>query len=195
LEEDNIKHLAHSGCTMVWMGAESGSQKILDAMDKGTRVEQIYEASGLLKKYQISVSLFLQLGYLSETMEDIKLTLKMMEDLLPDDIGISVSYPLPGTVFYEKVKEQLKGKSNWTDSDDLDMLFRNTYHKNFYKQLQRYIHRRYRKQVGFESARKLFSQPSGQNLKNTISLLRTIPQEYLEKRKLKQIEPDATASL
>jgi len=193
LEEDNIKHLANSGCNMVWMGAESGSQRILDAMDKGTKVEQIYEATRLLKKHNIHVSLFLQLGYLEETIDDIKLTVKMVEELLPDDIGISVSYPLPGTVFYDKVKEELKGKSNWTDSDDLDMMFKNTYKPEFYKQLQRYIHRRYRKQVGFESARKLFSQPSGQNLKNTLSLIKIIPQEFLEKQKLKQIEPDATA--
>ena len=193
LEEDNIKHLANSGCTMVWMGAESGSQKILDAMDKGTKVEQIYEATSLLKKNNIHVSLFLQLGYLEETIDDIKLTVKMVEDLLPDDIGISVSYPLPGTVFYDKVKEQLKRKSNWTDSDDLDMMFKNTYKPEFYKQLQRYIHRRYRKQMCFESARKLLTQPTGLNLKNTLSLFKVIPQEFLEKRKLKKIEPDATA--
>lgn len=193
LEEGNIVRLANSGCTMVWMGAESGSQRILDAMDKGTKVAQIYEATRLLKKNKIHVSLFLQLGYLDETMEDIKLTLKMVEDLLPDDIGISVSYPLPGTAFYNKVKEQLKGKSNWTDSDDLDMMFKNTYKPEFYKQLQRYIHRRYRKKVGYDSARKLLTQPSTQYLKNTLSLIKIIPQEFLEKLKLKKIEPDATA--
>ena len=195
LEEDNIMHLANSGCDMVWMGAESGSQKILDAMDKGTKVEQIYRATRLLKKHNISVSLFLQLGYLEETIDDIKLTIKMVEDLLPDDIGISVSYPLPGTLFYDKVKEQLKDKSNWTDSDDLDMMFKNTYHKDFYKQLQRYIHRRYRRKIGLISARNLFSHPTSQNLKNMIALLKILPSTYFEKRKLKQIEPDATASL
>ncbi|MES2515724.1 MAG: radical SAM protein [Bacteroidota bacterium] len=195
LEEDNMKHLASSGCTMVWMGAESGSQKILDAMDKGTKVEQIYEATKLLQKHHIQVSLFLQLGYLSETIDDIKLTVKMVEDLLPDDIGISVSYPLPGTLFYEKVKEQLKEKSNWTDSDDLDMMFKNTYHKDFYKQLQRYIHKRYRKHVGFASAKQLLLSPTKQHFKNAISLLKMIPGEQIEKQRLKKIEPIAAASL
>jgi anaerobic magnesium-protoporphyrin IX monomethyl ester cyclase len=195
LEEENIQHLANTGCNMVWMGAESGSQKILDAMDKGTKVEQIYKATSLLKKHHISVALFLQLGYLGETMEDIKLTIKMMEDLLPDDIGISVSYPLPGTVFYDKVKEQLKEKSNWKDSDDLDMMYAGTYNKEFYKQLQRYIHRRYRKQIGLRSAKNVFSNPSKQNFKNALSLLKLISLEQIEKRKLKKIEPDATASL
>lgn len=195
LEEDNIEHLANSGCSMVWMGAESGSQKILDAMDKGTKVEQIYEATRLLKKHNIGVSLFLQLGYLNETVDDIKLTIKMVKDLLPDDIGISVSYPLPGTVFYDKVKEQLKEKSNWTDSDELAMMFKNTYKPEFYKQLQRYIHKVYRKTIGIQSAKNLFSKPTKRSLKNTLALLHLIPGEQIEKRKLNQIEPDAAASL
>jgi radical SAM superfamily enzyme YgiQ (UPF0313 family) len=195
LEEDNIQHLANSGCKTVWMGAESGSQKILDAMDKGTKVEQIYEATRLLKKHKIHVALFLQLGYPEETIEDIKLTIKMVEDLVPDDIGISVSYPLPGTVFYDKVKEQLKVKSNWTDSDDLAMLFKSTYKPEFYKQLQRYIHKVYRRKEGIQSAKKLFSHPGKKHLKNTLALLHLIPNEQIEKYKLKKIEPDATASL
>ena len=91
------------------------------------------------------------------------------------------------------MKEQLNSKSNWTDSDELAMMFKNTYKPEFYKQLQRYIHRRYRKQVGFESVTNLFSQPSVQNFKNVISLVKIIPQEYLEKQKLKKIEPDAAA--
>lgn len=144
IEQEYVEALAASGCSDVWMGAESGSQKILDAMDKGTKVEQIYEATALLKKHNIRVSLFLQLGYLDETIEDIALTIKMVEDLLPDDIGISVSYPLPGTKFYEKVKQDLKVKTNWSDSDEMVLMFKNTYPSEFYKQLHHYIHKLYR---------------------------------------------------
>jgi len=144
VEPQYIEALAASGCSDVWMGAESGSQKILDAMDKGTTIGQIYKATALLKKHGIRVSLFLQLGYLNETIEDIKLTIKMVRDLLPDDIGISVSYPLPGTKFYEKVKQDLKEKTNWSDSDDMALMFRNTYPADFYKQLHHYIHKLYR---------------------------------------------------
>lgn len=193
LEEDSVKHLANSGCDMVWMGAESGSQKILDAMDKGTTVGQIYEATRLLKKHKIHVSHFLQLGYLDETLDDIKLTIQMVEDLLPDDLGISVSYPLPGTVFYEKVKDQLKTKSNWTDSDDLDLMFKNTYPKEFYKHLQRYIHKRYRKKIGMLSAREFWKHPSKKNLKNALALLHLIPSERMQARKLARIEKSAEA--
>ena len=185
LEEDNIQHLANSGCKTVWMGAESGSQKILDAMDKGTKVEQIYEATRLLKKHHIHVALFLQLGYLEETISDIKLTIKMVEDLLPDDIGISVSYPLPGTLFYDKVKDQLKTKSNWIDSDDLDLMFKNTYKKEFYKELQRYIHFRYK----IEKIKQSLLVKSDKQLTQNLRLIKTRLQSAMQRKKLNSIEP------
>ncbi len=185
LEEDNIKHLANSGCKTVWMGAESGSQKILDAMDKGTKVEQIYEATRLLKKHHIHVALFLQLAYLEETIEDIKQTIKMVEDLLPDDIGISVSYPLPGTLFYDKVKDQLKLKSNWTDSDDLDLMFSNTYKKEFYKELQRYIHFKYK----IQKIKQGLATKPGRQIKQRLRLIKTQMQSIIQRKKLNGIEP------
>src|SRR5207244_4412693 len=103
LQADHIRDLARAGCENIWMGAESGSQKILDAMDKGTRVEQIFEATELLRKNNIHPSFFIQFGYPGETKQDIIKTIDMINTLLPYEIGISVSYPLPGTVFYEKV--------------------------------------------------------------------------------------------
>jgi anaerobic magnesium-protoporphyrin IX monomethyl ester cyclase len=170
LEENNIVALAQAGCDEAWVGAESGSQKILDAMDKGTQVEQIYEATGLMKKFGIKPCFFLQFGYLNETYEDIKLTLKMVYELMPYDIGISVSYPLPGTKFYDMVKDQLKGKTNWTDSDELAMMFNSTYPGEFYKKLQRYVHSEYRKR----KAIKAWQQH--RDIKKVLSLLFRIPQ-------------------
>ncbi len=142
-DEKTVQWLAESGCKKVWMGAESGSQKILDAMNKGVKVEQIGVALRLLKKYGIKTAFFIQLGYLNETKEDIDLSIKMILDLMPGEIGISVSYPLPGTPYYEKVKKDLQEKSNWTDSNDLDMMFVNNYSSEFYRQLYKYIHRRF----------------------------------------------------
>lgn len=187
LEENRIRHLAASGCDMVWMGAESGSQKILDAMDKGTKVEQIYEATQLLKKHGIGVSLFLQFGYPGETIDDIRLTMNMVNDLLPDDIGASVSYPLPGTKFYDMVKAQLKTKANWTDSDDLDLMFENTYKKEFYKELHRYIHIRYR--IGKIRQSLQAGPPAMSALKDRLRLLRSRVRGHLQRQKLSRIEP------
>lgn len=144
LKEDNISHLAGAGCESVWMGAESGSQKILDAMDKGTTVEEIYEATRLLKKHGIKTCFFLQFGYTGEAMPEINATIKMVNDLMPDDIGISVSYPLPGTKFYDRVSSQMKKKHNWELSDDFEMMFEGTYSTEFYRVLHTRVHKEYR---------------------------------------------------
>ena len=171
LKEDTIDALVQSGLEEVWVGAESGSQKILDAMDKGTTVEQIYEATRLLKAQKVRVAFFIQFGYLGESEEDIARTIKMIKDLLPDDLGISVSYPLPGTKFYEKVKDDLKLKANWTDSDDLDMMFSGSYNSDYYKKLHRYVHKVYRRNKGLEHMKLLIKNPFNHTYKKIRSSL------------------------
>jgi radical SAM superfamily enzyme YgiQ (UPF0313 family) len=188
LEENNIESLATAGCDSVWVGAESGSQKILDAMDKGTKVEQIYEATRLLRKHGIKPAFFLQFGYPGESAKDIERTEKMLFDLMPDDIGVSVSYPLPGTRFYEMVKEDLKSKSNWTDSDDLALMYQGTYSPQFYKQLHRYIHKRFRREQGVQSVKKFFAQPFSLDRiqwRRMIMLPYFIPMSWWSKRRLR----------
>jgi anaerobic magnesium-protoporphyrin IX monomethyl ester cyclase len=165
-EEDYIQDLARAGCDQVWMGAESGSQKILDAMDKGTTVEQIYLSAQKLRAHKIKPCFFIQFGYPGETMEDIKKTIRMIGDLLPDQIGVSVSYPLPGTVFFENVKNQLQEKTNWTDSDELALMFHNTYAPAFYKQLHRYVHHEFRKRQGQYLLRQLIKNPFAHGYKD-----------------------------
>ncbi|MCC7506250.1 MAG: B12-binding domain-containing radical SAM protein [Saprospiraceae bacterium] len=155
LKEDNIAALAESGLQQAWVGAESGAQKILDAMDKGTTVQEIREATRLLKKHGVEVCFFLQYGYLGETREDIEATLRLVEELLPHDIGVSVSYPLPGTKFYDKVRTLLGVKHNWTDSDDLAMLYPATFPPAFYRRLHRLTHKRFRLRQGLAECRKL----------------------------------------
>jgi anaerobic magnesium-protoporphyrin IX monomethyl ester cyclase len=155
LEESTIDALADSGAETVWVGAESGSQKILDAMEKGTTIEQIEKATARLKARGVKVGYFLQFGYLGETKSDIDSTLRMVLKNMPDEIGISVSYPLPRTSFYEKIKEQLTEKQNWKDSDDLAMMYRATYSPAFYKLLHRYVHSRYRIQRGLNQLKNL----------------------------------------
>ena len=159
LKEDTIDALAESGLKEVWVGAESGSQKILDAMDKGTQLNQIYKATQLLKLKNIKVAFFIQFGYLNETKDDISKTIEMIKELQPDNIGVSVSYPLPGTKFYEMVKDDLKFKSNWKDSDDLAMMFQGTFNSRFYKKLHRYVHKEYRKSQAISNFHQLLRNP------------------------------------
>ena len=144
LKGDTLNDLKESGCKTIWIGAESGSQKILDAMDKGITVEQIYKAAEATQRLGIEIAFFIQFGYLGEGWEDIRLTRKMITDNLPADIGISVSYPLPGTKFHQKVKQLMKVKTNWVDSDDLDLMYTGTYSRKFYKLLHHLVHYEYR---------------------------------------------------
>jgi anaerobic magnesium-protoporphyrin IX monomethyl ester cyclase len=144
LEKNTVEALARSGCTEVWIGAESGSQKVLDAMEKGIQTSQIYAARALLKKFGIRAAFFLQFGYPGENDRDIAATIRMVRDLMPDDLGISVSYPLPGTKFYRSVKAELMEKKNWVDSNDLALMFRGAHSPAYYRRLHRYVHRLYR---------------------------------------------------
>lgn len=144
LRNNTIPFLQASGCQTVWLGAESGSQKILNAMDKGIQRKQIDQATHALRQHNIHTAYFIQFGYTSESWNDIVETRKMIRQNLPDELGISVSYPLPGTPFFERVNKELKEKKNWSDSDDLDMMFTGTYSKSFYKALHRFVHAEYR---------------------------------------------------
>jgi anaerobic magnesium-protoporphyrin IX monomethyl ester cyclase len=135
-----VAALRRAGCEEVWMGAESGSQKVLNAMEKGMSVEQIYRACENLRSHGIRIGLFLQFGYPGESWQDIQSTIRMVREARPDDVGISVSYPLPGTKFFNLVEAQLGPKQNWEDSDDLAMMFQGAYRSEFYRALRDALH-------------------------------------------------------
>lgn len=135
-----VADLKRAGCCTVWMGAESGSQRVLDAMEKGTKVQQITQACENLRRHDIRTGLFLQFGYPGENWNDIEATIRMVRELNPDDVGISVTYPLPGTKLHEIVSAEFGKKRNWTDSGDLSMMFQGTFSTELYRALARAIH-------------------------------------------------------
>jgi anaerobic magnesium-protoporphyrin IX monomethyl ester cyclase len=191
VQEKYVHDLARAGCHDVWMGAESGSQRILDAMDKGIAVTQIKQATSLLKTHNVRPCFFIQFGYLGETKKDIALTIKMINELLPSEIGISVSYPLPGTGFYEKVKSEMKEKTNWTDSDELALMFRNTYQPAFYKQLHRYVHYSYKTHMALLTFRSLFRAPVSLTypvIRKALSAIYYAPAAFIGKMRLAQFK-------
>jgi anaerobic magnesium-protoporphyrin IX monomethyl ester cyclase len=132
--------LRDAGCREAWIGAESGSQKVLDAMNKGTTVSEILAARECLKSVGIRVGFFIQLGYIDEQIEDLMATRDLLTSAQPDEIGVSVSYPLPGTKFYDLVKAQLRAKTHWQESNDLDMMFQGTYTSDFYRVVRNLLH-------------------------------------------------------
>ena len=142
LSERMALGLRDAGCREAWLGAESGSQRVLDAMNKGTKVAEIVTARARLKAAGIRVGFFIQLGYLNEQLTDILATRELLDAAMPDDVGVSVSYPLPGTKFYELVKTQLGNKTHWQESDDLEMMFHGTYTSEFYRAIRDLLHDR-----------------------------------------------------
>jgi radical SAM superfamily enzyme YgiQ (UPF0313 family) len=163
--------LQGAGCRTVWIGAESGSQRVLDWMEKGTRVDQIETATRRLHAAGIEVGFFLQFGYPGETLDDIHLTLDMVRRCRPDDIGVSVSYPLPGTTFYDRVKADLGEKQNWMDSGDLAMMYHATYSPDFYRALHALVHADFRQRRSFDLLVKFGRQPQRIRYKSARELL------------------------
>lgn len=135
-----VPALASAGCEEVWLGVESGSQKILDGMDKGTSLEEAADATARLKDHGVRACWFIQLGYPGEEWRDVLATRDLIRSEKPDDIGVSVAYPLPGTAFYDRVRADLSVKANWSDSDDLAMMFHGTYTTDFYRQIRDLLH-------------------------------------------------------
>ena len=135
-----VAALRDAGAEEVWLGVESGSQRILDDMDKGTTIEQIRDATHNLKDVGVRVGWFIQLGYLGEEWEDLLLTRDLIRACRPDEIGVSVAYPLPGTGFHAKVRAHLGSKRNWDHTGDLDMLFHGTYTTDFYRTVRDLLH-------------------------------------------------------
>ncbi len=135
-----VSALKRAGCAEVWMGVESGSQKILDAMQKGLKLSAVYAARERLATAGIRACYFLQFGYPGEGWAEICETVHLVRHTRPDDIGVSLSYPLPGTGFFDRVQAQLGRKRNWIDSDDLCTIHIASYNDAFYHALRDALH-------------------------------------------------------
>jgi radical SAM superfamily enzyme YgiQ (UPF0313 family) len=199
LRDGEVDALRRAGCRTVWLGAESGSQKILDAMEKGTRVEQIREATRRLRAAGIEVAYFLQFGYPGENREDIRQTFRLVRQAKPDDIGISVSYPLPGTKFHRAVQAELGAQRNWVDSGDLAMMFRGPFTTGFYRQLHTVLHREFRlRRAGRELLRALRGpqRVGRRQLGDAASALlhaAALPLDLLRLERLARVDHESTA--
>jgi anaerobic magnesium-protoporphyrin IX monomethyl ester cyclase len=109
-------------------------------MNKGTTVDDILRARERLRAQHVRVGFFIQLGYPGEDLQELLATRRLIEEARPDDIGVSVAYPLPGTRFHEQVREQLGAKTHWVDSGDLAMMFQGSFTTDFYRRFRDLLH-------------------------------------------------------
>ena len=134
LNEEVIKTLKASGCFRVWVGAESGSQKIIDAMDRRVDVMQTREMIRLAKQHGIEAGTFIMLGYPGESKNDIKETINHLVQSNPSQYTITIAYPIKGTELYEEVKNEfLDQQLDWETSTDRDIDFKRSHPKQYYQ--------------------------------------------------------------
>jgi radical SAM superfamily enzyme YgiQ (UPF0313 family) len=133
LNERMVSLLRQSGCFRVWIGAESGSQKILDAMDRRVTVEQVRAMIQLSKKHGIETGTFIMLGYPGETEADIEATIEHLKRADPDQFTITVSYPITGTPFYDEVRQEIIDPGPWATSTDRDIKLRGRRSSFYYR--------------------------------------------------------------
>jgi anaerobic magnesium-protoporphyrin IX monomethyl ester cyclase len=109
LKPDLLGQMRRAGLARVYVGVESGSQRMLDAMNRGTKLAQVERAAEALRKEGIRQYWFLMLGYPGETVDDIAQTLRLFRRFSPEEYSVSIAVPVPGTRFYDAVKDRLKG--------------------------------------------------------------------------------------
>ena len=139
LNEEVVSMLKESGCFRVWIGAESGSQKIIDAMDRRVDVEQVREMIKLTRQCGIETGTFIMLGYPGETEKDIEETIKHLKESNPDYFTITIAYPINGTELYQEIEAKQNKLFNWETDTDRDRDFERNYSRSFYNFTVRHV--------------------------------------------------------
>ncbi|MDT7833053.1 radical SAM protein [Flavobacteriaceae bacterium S356] len=139
LNDEILELLKEAGCYRIWIGAESGSQKIIDAMDRRVDVDVVKTAIQKTNALDIETGTFIMLGYPKEDESDIKKTVQYLKDADPTHFTITVAYPIKGTSLYNEVEDKIIEKPSWKNSTDRDIDFSRTYKRNYYDYAVRYV--------------------------------------------------------
>jgi radical SAM superfamily enzyme YgiQ (UPF0313 family) len=133
VNQESADLLAELGCFRLWIGSESGSQRILDSMERGVTVAQVQNAVDLCKGRGIQTGMFLMWGYEGEEMEDIEATIEHVKRTDPDIFFTTVSYPIKGTPYFERVANSLVQVKPWGISSDRELIVRGRRSTRFYE--------------------------------------------------------------
>ena len=140
MSEEVIQLLKESGCIRIWIGAESGSQKIIDAMDRRVDVKEVRTMIKLAKSYGIEACTFIMLGYPGEEKEDIRETIYHLKESNPDIYTITIAYPIKGTPLYAETESRFHGTLDWESSTDRDIDFKRANTRKFYEYGIRWVY-------------------------------------------------------
>jgi radical SAM superfamily enzyme YgiQ (UPF0313 family) len=167
MDDETIRLLVETGCRRLWIGAESGSQKVLDLMDRRVQAEQVREMLIRSREAGIETGTFLMLGYPGEALEDIRESMRHLQMALPDLMTLTMAYPIKGTAFYDEVSSglRIKGKQKgyeavlrgpWGTYSDRELEYRRPYTDSFYKHAIRYIYHGYQAAKSRKNSGRLF---------------------------------------
>ncbi len=153
--DEVVRTLAEMGCTRIWLGSESGSQRILDAMQRGVTVEQVRAATKAAQAHGIEVGMFLMWGYDGETVEDIEATVDHVVRTNPDIFFTTVSYPIAGTGYFAKVADRLVATNEWVDTTDRELRIAGRHSATYYRHADEWLH------AAVDAARREPTDPTG----------------------------------
>ncbi len=142
LNEDIVAMLAEMGCLRVWLGSESGSQRLLDQMKRGVKAEQVQAMTRLAKRYGLETGMFLMWGFEDENEDDIAATIDHVKKANPDLVLTTVSYPIKGTEYYQRMAEQnlIAANGKWQESNDRDYRIRGRHSRRYYAYVNRRLY-------------------------------------------------------
>ena len=139
LDGEIIAALAEMGCVRLWLGSESGSQRMLEAMKRKTEVEDLLAKNRLLQAAGIEVGMFIMLGYDGEAVADIEATAVYLKQANPDVFLTTVAYPIKGTAYYDTVADRVTTPLAWAERTDRDLQVNGRYSRQFYHHATRWL--------------------------------------------------------
>lgn len=139
LDENAIRTLADMGCFRLWVGAESGSQRLLDRMQRRTDARRVPEVVRLLQRHGIEAGLFIMLGYEGEERADLDATVEMLREARPDHFLTALAYPVKGTPYYEEVRDRIVPLESWESGSDRDLVVAGRRSRRFYRYATRWM--------------------------------------------------------
>ncbi len=162
LNEEVVETLARMGCFRLWIGSESGSQRVLDAMQRRTNAERVREMVHLLQRHGIEAGMFIMLGYDGEELADLEATVEHLKLANPDQLLTTVAYPIKGTPYYDTVADRVRALKPWAEGSDRDLTVLGRHSRRFYGHATRWMvnevaHHRLSRQEGPANGRRLKS--------------------------------------
>lgn len=132
LNDEILRLLKEAGCFRIWIGAESGSQKIIDAMDRRVDVNHVKKMIQDTNALGIETGTFIMVGYPGETQDDITETIQYLKEANPTYYTITVAYPIKGTSLYDEIENDITIQPDWETSTDREIDFKRNYSRKYY---------------------------------------------------------------